>query len=94
LLEVSCVLRISWDAGPGPAQTLRLEGVLSGPWVVEVLAACAQAGVAARGLRLDLAAVTFVDAAGAGMLHDLMRQGVQLAPCSGFVRELLRPEEP
>jgi hypothetical protein len=43
---------------------------------------------------LDLAAVTFLNAAGAELLHELIRQGIIITRCSAFVAELLHVEEP
>jgi hypothetical protein len=40
--------------------------------------------------RLDLAAVTYVDAAGVELLRDLIAEGVEIAACSSFVHELLQ----
>jgi hypothetical protein len=79
---------------PGPVQTLKVEGVLMGPWVSEVRASCGRQTVGSGELRLDLAAVTFADAEGARLLRDLVRQGAILVACSGFVAELLQLEEP
>jgi hypothetical protein len=42
-----------------------------------------------RPRRLDQAAVTYVDAAGGELLRDLIAEGVEIAVCSNFVRELL-----
>ena len=58
--------------------TLKFEGDLRGP------------GPPAR--RLDLAAVTYVDAAGLQLLRDLVARGADIAACSSFVGELLHPE--
>jgi hypothetical protein len=33
--------------------------------------------------------VTFIDSAGVGLLHGLIRQGATLSGCSGFIEELL-----
>ena len=44
-------------------------------------------------LVLNLAAVTFADAAGVELLRELVGEGVEIAACSGFVGELLRPGE-
>jgi hypothetical protein len=67
--------------------TIKLEGEVFGPWVDSVRAACAIRGRQPR--RLDLAAVTYVDAAGVELLRDLIAEGVEIAACSSFVRELL-----
>jgi ABC-type transporter Mla MlaB component len=69
--------------------TLKLEGKIQGPWVGELRNACDEAQTAPGCIRLDLAAVTFVDAAGVRLLDDLIRQGMTIAGCSGFVAELL-----
>jgi hypothetical protein len=52
--------------------------------------ACAVRGRRPR--RLDLTAVTYVDAAGIQLLRDLMAEGVKIAACSSFVGELLHPK--
>jgi hypothetical protein len=59
----------------------------------ELRQACAAGPVGTSLLRLDLAAVTFADAAGLALLNDLKSQGVGIAVCSAFVAELLNLEE-
>ena len=59
-------------------------------WVSAARAACAIRG--RRPPHLDLAAVTYVDAAGLQLLRDLVAEGVEIAACSSFVGELLHPE--
>jgi anti-anti-sigma regulatory factor len=86
------VLRITWLSRKGRGLTLKVEGLILGPWVDTLRAACAARGRRPRRLRLDLAAVTYVDAAGVHLLRDLMAKGVAIAACSGFVGELLHPE--
>ena len=76
----------------GRGLTIRLEGELLGPWVGSVRDACSVRGRRPRRPRLDLAAVTYVDAAGVQLLRDLMAEGVEIAACSSFVGELLHPE--
>jgi hypothetical protein len=44
-------------------------------------------------IRLDLSSVTFADEAGVRLLHELLRQGVQIAAASAFVAALLRLED-
>ena len=58
--------------------TIRLEGELLGPWVGSVRDACATRGRRPR--CPDLAAVTYVDAAGVQLLNDLVAQGQVKAP--------------
>src|SRR5262249_8890876 len=62
---------------------------LLGPWVDMVRQACQQPARRSRPPRLDLAAVTYVDPAGALLLRDLVSDGVEIAACSNFVAELL-----
>ncbi len=84
------MLRITLVSQKGRGLTIKLEGVLLGPWVGSVCDACAARG--GRPLPLDLAAVTYVDAAGVQLLRDLVAEGAEIAACSGFVGELLHPE--
>jgi anti-anti-sigma regulatory factor len=85
------VLRITWLSQKGRGLTLKLEGQILGPWVDALRASCPARGRRRR-LCLDLAAVTYVDAAGVQLLRELMAEGVAIAACSGFVDELLHPE--
>jgi len=85
------VLKITRLVPKGRGLTIRLEGELLGPWVGSVRDACAVRG--RRPLRLDLAAVTYVDAAGVQLLSDLVAQGAEIATCSSFVGALLTPED-
>ena len=70
-------------------ETLILEGKLLRPWVealrVEVEAMLAKSMRA----RIDLAALSFVDAAGAKQLLELERQNIELVGASVFIRGLL-----
>jgi ABC-type transporter Mla MlaB component len=74
-------------------ETLKLEGKLVEPWVTELLQTCSQLLERGLELRLDLAAVSFVDPAGTQALRGLIRRGVTIGPCSGFVAELLKQDE-
>jgi hypothetical protein len=84
------VLKITRLSREGDRLTIKLEGEILGPWVGAVCDACRQGGRRCRRLRLDLAAVTYVDAAGVELLRDLLAEGVEIAACSNFVRELLQ----
>jgi hypothetical protein len=86
------MLRITTVAGSGSDLTVRLEGKLRGPWVDEVRRACAAGAAPPAVLRLDLAAVSFADAAGAQLLRELIQAGAVVGPCSGFVAALLEGE--
>ena len=81
------MLRITQLSQKGRGLTIKLEGEIVGAWVGAARDACAIRGRRPR--RLDLAAVTYVDAAGIQLLRNLMAEGVELAACSSFVGELL-----
>ncbi len=82
------MLRITPTDGDGE-RALRLEGRLVAPWPAELLAAWREVAAGGRPVVLDLAGLTFVDAAGAACLRELLAQGASLRGCSGFVAELL-----
>jgi hypothetical protein len=72
--------------------TIKLEGAVLQPWVSTVRDACSQRGRRKR-LSLDLSAVSYVDAAGAQLLRDLMHEGIAITAWSRFVGELLHLED-
>ena len=84
------MLKITRLSHRGRGLTIKLEGEILGAWVDAVREACATRGRRPR--RLDLAAVTYVDAAGVELLRDLMAEGVEISACSSFVGELLHLE--
>jgi hypothetical protein len=84
------MLRLTRIAGANPTPTIKLEGKLLGPWVDEVRKECASGTKPFDRTRLDLSALTFVDAAGAGLLRELIGQGIEIIACSSYVAELLR----
>ena len=86
------MLKITRFSQKGRGLTIKLEGEILGPWVGAVRDACTQRGRRSRRLRLDLAAVTYADAAGVQLLRDLLREGIDIAACSSFIAELLHPE--
>jgi ABC-type transporter Mla MlaB component len=77
------------DASPA----LKLEGKLLEPWVDELLRACEVQSSRSQDVRLDLSAVSFVDTAGTRALRELIQRGIRIAPCSGYVSELLHLEK-
>ena len=87
------MLRITRLSREGRTLTLKLEGEILGPWVGAVRDACTKRGRRSGRPRLDLAAATYADAAGAQLLRDLMREGIEIAACSGFLAELLHLSE-
>ena len=74
--------------GPG----LKLEK-LFGPWTDELRTVCAELASQTSRPRLDLTAVSFVDASGAELLEELRSKGFVLVGCSGYVEAILRPEK-
>jgi ABC-type transporter Mla MlaB component len=87
------VLKITRLSPKGRIATLKLEGEVRGPWVATLRDACTERGCRSGQLRLDLAAVTYADAAGARLLLDLLCEGVEIAACSSYVGELLHGED-
>jgi hypothetical protein len=88
------VLKITEVGQNDSGRTLKLEGKLLGPWVDELRNVCTQPLNRAEQVGLDLAAVSFVNAAGAKLLRELIREGIIITQCSAFVAELLHAEEP
>jgi len=84
------VLRITRLSQRGRGLTVKLEGEIVGAWVGAARDACAIRSRRPR--RLDLAAVTYVDAAGIQLLRELVAEGVEITACSSFVGALLNPE--
>ena len=88
------MLKISEIARNDSSRTFKLEGKLLGPWVDELRNVCVQPLDRLGQVGLDLAAVTFVNAAGTELLRELIREGIIITQCSAFVAELLHAEEP
>jgi hypothetical protein len=85
------VLKITRNVGKNGLLTIKLEGEILGPWIGVLRDACAERGCCRR--RLDLAAVSHADGAGAQLLRDLVSDGAEIATCSSFLRELLSLEQ-
>ena len=83
------MLRITSVSQDGPLSSIKLEGKLLEPWVSQV-DELFPVNDAVTMPRLDLADVTFVDAAGVALLRQLLYRGVQLNPCPPYVVELLQ----
>jgi anti-anti-sigma regulatory factor len=86
------MLKITALADGPTGVLLKLEGKLLQPWVEELAQVCTTWTAGKHAVRLDLSAVTFVDAAGTQWLREQIRQGIAIAACSRFVAELLHPE--
>ncbi len=85
------MLKITRLPRKGRVLTIKLEGAILGPWVGAVREACSQLGRQSERLSLDLAAVSYMDAAGTRLLCELVGEGIEIAACSSFIAELLRP---
>jgi anti-anti-sigma regulatory factor len=83
------MLRISHDESANGWVNIRLEGELTGPWVDETRRVCEGARANGQKLRLDLAAVTFVDRAGLKLLTGLQKIDAVLGSCSAFLKAQL-----
>lgn len=72
--------------------TLQIEGRLTADVVAELQATCAAPLQSGTPVVLQLADVSFVDAASVDELRDLERRGCVLVGCSDFVAALLDPD--
>jgi outer membrane protein len=84
------VLKITIDKEAGKT-TLVLEGKLAGPWVGE-LEQCWHAettGETQPAIRVHLQAVSFIDAAGKGLLAQMHRQGAELVATGCMTRAIV-----
>jgi len=86
------MLRITRVESQTNGPTIKLEGKLLGPWTQEVRSACQAAAEVNGRSRLDLSALTFVDAEGVKLLAELLAGGIELADCSHFVATLMHWE--
>jgi ABC-type transporter Mla MlaB component len=83
------MLRITVHDEPG-ALTFELEGRLAGPWV-QVLEDCWQSGLARQRqqiVRVDLAGLTSIDAAGRICLAALRRQGAEFVTADCLMKAI------
>ena len=87
------MLRITTVGIHTSSPIIKLEGKLLEPWVGEVRRVCAELSASSNNLRLDLAALTFVDAAGMCLLRELRQAHVVLVGCSVFVAALLQGKQ-
>ncbi len=83
------MLRVTRLVGDASGETLKLEGVLQGPWVLAAHEAYALAAAVTPRICLDLSALTFADEKGAALLRELIRSGARVVGCSSYIAELL-----
>src|SRR5262245_45719572 len=84
------MLRISKETVTDKAATLRLEGRITGPWLLEVRRSCEELFANGRRITLDLGGVSFLDRDGLVLLQDLIGRQVMLVNCSPFLCEQLK----
>jgi hypothetical protein len=85
------MLRITVVESSKIAVTLRVEGRITGPWVEELRTACnVHAFPDDVQLSLDLADISFADAAGIALLRELRTCGVGLNCTTPFLAEQLK----
>ena len=89
------MLRITVVESSSNAVRLRVEGRMTGCWVEELRRSCGLQALS-DGIRitLDLADVSFVDAAGVELLKELRSHCVTLLSPSPFVAEQLKTVTP
>ena len=68
---------------------LRIEGKLLAPWIDELRTTAETARAGGRSLTLDLARLSYADSAGIALLSELVRQGISVSACSGYIAALL-----
>ena len=87
----TAVLRITVVESSKIAVTLRVEGRITGPWVEELRTACNVHTVPDDvQLSLELADISFADAAGIALLRELRASGVGLNRTTPFLDEQLK----
>jgi hypothetical protein len=85
------MLRITVVESSKIAVTLRAEGRITGPWVEELRTACHVHTIPDEvQLSLELADISFADAAGIALLRELRNGGVDLIRTSPFLAEQLK----
>jgi len=85
------MLRVTVVESSRSAVTLRVEGRITGSWVEELRRACDVHTFADEvQLSLELADVSFADAAGIAFLKELRRRGAGLMRVNTFMAEQLK----
>jgi hypothetical protein len=85
------MLRITVVESSKIAVALRVEGRITGPWVEELRRACNLHTLSDEvHLSLELADISFADAAGIALLRELRNRGVGLTRTTPFLAERLK----
>jgi hypothetical protein len=89
-IKRTAMLRITVVESSKNAVTLRAEGRISGPWIEELRTACnLHTCPDDVQLSLELADISFADAAGIALLRELRNRGVGLIHTTPFLAEQL-----
>ncbi len=86
------MLRITEENLNGKTARMRLEGRVTGPYVMEVRRSCERILDTGRSLTLDLADVSFADRDGIALFQKLTSRQVSLVNCSPFLTEQLKED--
>jgi anti-anti-sigma regulatory factor len=87
------MLRITVVESSQSAVTLRVEGRITGSWVEELRRACDAHDLSDEvHLSLELAEVSFTDAAGIELLKELRSRGVSLVRTNPFMADQLKDD--
>jgi hypothetical protein len=90
-IRETAMLRITVIESSKIAVTLRVEGRITGPWVEELRIACNVHTLPDEvQLSLELADISFADAAGIALLKELRNRGVGLMRTAPFLAEQLK----
>jgi hypothetical protein len=85
------MLRVTVIESSETAVTLRVEGRITGPWVEELRTACSVHSFPDEvQLSLELADISFADAAGIELLKELRDRGADLTHTTPFLAEQLK----
>ncbi len=83
------MLRITHCADIGRRIALTVEGRIAEQWVPLLEQEIAAALQAASSVEIDLAQVSYIDAAGIQMLHEIRTDGLRLTHAPAFIHALL-----
>lgn len=84
------MLRITRKVDDDGRTTLKLEGTIAGEWVGELRRSVGSSPRGPVKVTMDLSDVSFVDAEGVALLHELSDLRVEILGATAFVSELLR----
>lgn len=85
------MLRITVVESSKVAVTLRAEGQITGPWVEELRTACnVHSSPRIARLSLELADISYADAAGIALLRELRNRGIALIHVTPYLAEELK----